>query len=227
MKKNILITGATGNLGQACVRRFIQEGYQVIVTIPPDETFSFNETVTTFKANLKDEHSAREALHTILERHKTVHAALLLVGGFAMGSIKDTDSTLLKSMISLNFETAYHVVRPVFQHMAEQGYGRIVLVGARPALNPADGKNMLAYALSKSMLFKLAEFLNAEGAERGVVTSVVVPSIIDTEANRKAMPTANVDGWVKPEEIANALVYLCSENGKALREPILKLYGHV
>jgi NAD(P)-dependent dehydrogenase (short-subunit alcohol dehydrogenase family) len=129
-------------------------------------------------------------------------------------------------MIALNFDTAYNCVHAVFPSMVKQGGGRIVLVGARPALQAHAGKGMVAYALSKSLIFKLAELINADGKDKNVVCSVIVPSTIDTPANRKAMPDASFNDWVTPEQIANTVAFLVSDDGISLREPVLKLYGN-
>ena len=129
-------------------------------------------------------------------------------------------------MFAVNFDTAYFVARPVFDHMLTQSKGgRLIFVGSRPALQPKDGKNSVAYSLSKSLIFKLADILNAEGASKNVTASVIVPSTIDTEANRKAMPDNDFGTWVKPEEIAEAMAFLCSERGMSLRETVMKIYG--
>jgi NAD(P)-dependent dehydrogenase (short-subunit alcohol dehydrogenase family) len=128
-------------------------------------------------------------------------------------------------MIDLNFKTAYHVARPVFNQMIGQNSGRIIFIGARPAIKAADGKNNLAYGLSKSLIFKLSEYLNAEAKDKNVVTSVIVPSTMDTPANRKYMPDADFSKWVKTEDVAELMAYLVSEKGSALREPVLKMYG--
>jgi NAD(P)-dependent dehydrogenase (short-subunit alcohol dehydrogenase family) len=157
---------------------------------------------------------------------KTIDIAILTVGGFALGTIETTDSVAVQRMMSLNFNTAYFVARPVFQQMLLQFFGRIVFIGARPALAPAEGKNTVAYALSKSLVFKLAELLNAEALGKDVVASVIVPGVIDTPLNRSTNPTANFSDWVTPEEIANSMAYLVSADGRALREPILKLYSN-
>jgi NAD(P)-dependent dehydrogenase (short-subunit alcohol dehydrogenase family) len=143
-----------------------------------------------------------------------------------MGNIEKTDGTSLRKMYALNFETAYFVARPVFLQMQKQKGGRIIFVGSRPSLDAKAGKNMLAYALSKSLLFKLAEHLNAEGASHNIVVSVIVPSTIDTPENRDSMPDADFNNWVKPEDIAKNLAHLCSPDGNSLREPILKLYAN-
>ena len=110
--------------------------------------------------------------------------------------------------------------------MQGNGYGRLVFIGARPAINAAQGKNLVAYALSKSLLFKLEEFINEENKGTNVVASVVIPSTIDTEINRKSMPDADPENWVKPSEIAEVLEFICSEKGSVIREPIYKVYNN-
>jgi NAD(P)-dependent dehydrogenase (short-subunit alcohol dehydrogenase family) len=150
----------------------------------------------------------------------------LLVGGFAMGGIDKTTGADIDKMISLNFKTAFFLARALYQHMKSNGYGRLVLVGARPALIAEQGKAMLAYALSKSMLFKLAEFLNADAKGKNVVVSVIAPSTIDTPQNRESMPKANPDDWVKPEQIADVLEFICGEKNDPIREAVYKLYNN-
>lgn len=228
MDKTVLITGATGNLGTAVVEKFINDGYRVAVSVSPGKTSSvnFDKEVTVFEADLTNESDAESVVSNVIKKFGRIDAALLLVGGFAPGRIDKTDGSLMRKMFKLNFETAYYVARPVFAHMKERNGGRIVLVGARPALRPGDGKNLVAYALSKSLLFKLAEFMNADGATANVVTSVLVPSTIDTPQNREAMPDKNFDDWVTPGEIASAIAFLCSGEGRSLREPVLKMYGN-
>jgi NAD(P)-dependent dehydrogenase (short-subunit alcohol dehydrogenase family) len=147
------------------------------------------------------------------------------VGGYAPGSVQDTDGSALKKMYSLNFESAYFTARPAFAQMMAQGSGKIILIGARPALTADEGKKSLPYALSKSLIFKLADFLNAEGSGNNVTTTVIVPSIIDTPANRKSMPSADFSAWVKPAEIAEAISFVVSDKNSALRETVLKMYG--
>jgi NAD(P)-dependent dehydrogenase (short-subunit alcohol dehydrogenase family) len=166
-----------------------------------------------------------ETIAKAISDNKTIDAALLLVGGYAGGNIDATDGTLLKKMMTLNFETAYYVARPVFQQMVQQGGGRIVLVASKTALVNEAGKNNVAYALSKFLLTKLADLLNAEGNGKNVVVSVIAPSTIDTELNRKSMPDADFSKWVTPVAIADAIFFLVSEKGSVLRDPILRVYG--
>ncbi len=226
--KNILITGASGNLGKPTVQKFLSEGHRVIAIVTPGKELPFkvNGELVTFSADLSNEAAVNIMVGDIVSRYQTIDAALLLVGGWAGGTIFDTDGVGLKKMYSLNFETAYFVARPVFKQMVQQQEGgRIVFVGARPALQAKDGKASLGYGLSKSLVFKLAEYLNAEGASKNVVASVVVPSTIDTPANRSAIPKADFNSWVKPEAIADVMAFLVSNQGVPLRDPVVKVYG--
>jgi len=225
--KTVLITGASGNLGKASVERFLKDGYNVLATVTPGKTLGFepSQKVSTFEADLTDEQSVNALVSKVIAAHGTIDAALLLVGGYTFGGIAEADGKTVKKMIALNFETAYNVARPVFQQMQKQGGGRIVFVGARPALKVSDGKKSLAYALSKSLVFKLAELLNAEGAAANVTASVIVPSTIDTPDNRTAMPHADFSAWVAPESIADTIAHLCSTQAKDWRDTVIKIYG--
>jgi NAD(P)-dependent dehydrogenase (short-subunit alcohol dehydrogenase family) len=225
MKRKILITGASGNLGQALVDKFVFEGDQVI-GIDSLGRVTPQSSVSAYEADLADEKSVREVIAQVIQDHSSIDAAILTVGGFAQGSLSETSLEQVKKMMTLNFDTTYNVVQSIFSLMVNQGGGRIVLIGARPALHAEAGKSMVAYALSKSLVFKLAELINAEGKDKNVVCSVIVPSTLDTPANRKAMPDANFNDWIAPTKIAECIAFLIAESGTPLREPILKLYGN-
>jgi NAD(P)-dependent dehydrogenase (short-subunit alcohol dehydrogenase family) len=110
--------------------------------------------------------------------------------------------------------------------MINNGSGRLIFIGSRPALDAKSGKDLLAYSLSKSLLFKLADFLNEEAKGKNVTATVVVPGTIDTPLNRKSIPGADPAGWVKPGQIADVLEFLTSGKGSALRETVLKVYNN-
>ncbi|TAG78185.1 MAG: SDR family NAD(P)-dependent oxidoreductase, partial [Burkholderiales bacterium] len=122
-------------------------------------------------------------------------------------------------------ETLYNVARPVFLQMLKQGYGRLFLVGARPALTAAGSRGMVAYGLAKSLVFRVAELMNDEAKGTKVAVSVIVPSIIDTPQNRTAMPDADFSKWVTPKQIADVVAFHASETASALCESVIKLYG--
>jgi NAD(P)-dependent dehydrogenase (short-subunit alcohol dehydrogenase family) len=224
---NILITGAGGSLGKACVQEFLKKGHHVIAILSPGKKLDAkSESSSTYNANLTDEEDTHKTIKQIISDHGQIDIALLLVGGFAMGSIKETNSAQVKKMIELNFNTTFHVAQKIFKQMTKQKNGRLVFIGAKPSLEPKAGKGLIAYALSKTLIFKLAELLNEEGKDNNVAATVIVPSVIDTEANRKAMPKVDPNNWVKPEEIAEIIEFATSEKGSKLREPILKIYGN-
>jgi NAD(P)-dependent dehydrogenase (short-subunit alcohol dehydrogenase family) len=143
-----------------------------------------------------------------------------------MGKLSETRSEILEKMIRLNFITAYNIVRHLLPHFLKRdGGGQFILIGSRPAINPPEGKDMFAYTLSKSMVLRLAEIINAEGKDKNVTASVIAPSIIDTEINRKAMPNADFSTWVPPINIADTISFVLSETGGMLRETIIKIYN--
>lgn len=229
MSKNIIITGANGGLGTAVVKKFLDAGYSVIAIDRSGKRPAYvkdNASYEAFAVNLSNEQETAAFVQDVIKKYGKIDGALMLAGGFAMGDIDATDGNALKKMMTINFDTAYYLARPLFQHMMQNGYGRLVFIGSRPALQASDGKSKLGYALSKSLLFKLSELLNAEAKGKNVVSSVIVPSTIDTPDNRAAMPGANVDNWVKPEQIADTLEFICSEKGMAVREGIYKLYNN-
>lgn len=225
----ILITGANGNLGAATVKKFLDTGYRVIAIDHSGSHLDFakgNDRFELHAVDLTDEGAVAAFIKDTIGRHGKIDGALLLVGGFAMGDIAVTGKTELDKMFTLNFNTVYYAARPLLAHMLQNDAGRLVFIGARPALKAEDGKNMLAYALSKSLLFKLAEYINAAAKGKNVSASVVVPSTIDTEINRKEMPQANFAHWVRPEQLADVLEFICSDKGLPLREPVYKVYNN-
>ena len=229
MPKTIVITGANGNLGAATVKQFLDKDYKVIAVDHSGTHLGFaaeNDNFELKAVDAADETAVATFVEEAIELYGRIDGAMLLVGGFDMGDIGATDAKALRNMMTLNFETAYFFARPLFQHMLEQGYGRIAFMGARPSLRPEQGKNALAYALSKSLLFELAQILNAEAKGKNVVVSVVAPSTIDTPINRQSMPDADPNAWVKPADIAALLEFICSKEGDALREPVYKIYNN-
>lgn len=227
--KTVIITGANGNLGMAVTREFLGKGYRVVATVLHESMkadFPAHDSLILSVADLGNEAAAAGFVQSVIEQYGTVTAGLLLVGGFAMGGICTTSSSMIEQQIALNFTTAYHVARPLFQHMMLQKAGRLIFIGARPAIEPSQGKNLMAYGLSKSMLFTLAEFLNAEAKGTNVTATVVAPSTLDTPLNRKSMPDTDPEIWVKPHALAEILSFIVSEQGVPLRETVLKVYNN-
>lgn len=227
--KTVIITGANGNLGTAVTRFFLSKNYRVIATVASETMKTDIEPAPALEVqvvDLTDEKATGNFVAAVLTRYPALDAALLLVGGFAMGAVTDTSSDQIDQQITLNFKTAYHVARPLFQHMLAKGQGRLVFIGARPALEPASGKDLVAYGLSKSLLFKLAEYMNEEAKGKNVTATVVAPSTLDTPLNRRSMPEADPDRWVRPEALASILEFIVSDAGAPLRESVYKVYNN-
>jgi NAD(P)-dependent dehydrogenase (short-subunit alcohol dehydrogenase family) len=225
--KTAIVTGASGNLGQAVVGKFLAEGYHVVGTVNQNNPVRINHPeYEQVEADLVDEEASRTFVESVIAKHKTIDAAVLTVGGFAMGKLAETKTTDVMKQYKLNFETTYNVARPVFVQMMKQGSGRIFITGSRPGLDAKSGKGMVAYGLSKSLIFRLAELMNDEAKGHDVVTSVVVPSTIDTPQNRRSIPDAKFENWVKPEAIADAIYFYCTEKAGVIREPVIKVYGN-
>jgi NAD(P)-dependent dehydrogenase (short-subunit alcohol dehydrogenase family) len=229
MKKTAIVTGASGNLGQAVVKKFLAGGYFVVGTVIPDDTVIIDTKGNHFETavvDLMNEDAARQFAELAAIKHGRIDAAILTVGGFAMGNIGATKTSDVTKQLKLNFETAYNIARPVFLQMMQQGSGRIFLVGSKPGSDMRNSKGMVAYGLAKSLLFRLAELLNEEAKGKDVVTCVIVPSTIDTPSNRASMPDADFSKWVTPEAIAEVIYFYSSQEGKVLREPVIKVYNN-
>lgn len=222
--KNILITGATGNLGSVVSQYFLDKGFTVIGTARNAGDALQHTAFHVYPADLSDEAAAARFITEASRQHGPIGAALLLAGGFAMGDLQATSSAAIREQLALNFETAYHVARPLAAHMEQNGGGRIVFTGARPALEPARGTEMIGYTLSKTLLVQLAKIINAQTGTTGVSAALIAPGTIDTPANRKAMPDADTRNWVSPLHIASILHFLVTDGGKAVGDAVLKLY---
>ncbi|MCB9317576.1 MAG: SDR family NAD(P)-dependent oxidoreductase [Lewinellaceae bacterium] len=230
--KSILVTGAAGNMGRAVVSRFLTDGHTIHATLghghdaPQFETTSGAGQLFTAPVDLMDAAASESFIKGIIARGQSIDAAVCMVGGWQSGSLAETTMQDLDKMFKLNFATAFNIARPLLEFFEKQGHGQFVFIGARPAINPADGKNQVAYALSKALVFHLAEIINEQGKGKNISAGVLVPSILDTPQNRAAMPDANAADWVTPEAAADSIAFLLSETGEKLRQTVLKLYNN-
>jgi|SRR6218665_65018 len=225
--KTAIVTGATGNLGKAVIEKFLKEGYVVIGTTSKASKTSFDEQpgFEAFVVDLSNEEQTSAFMTTLLKKYPVIDVAVLTAGGFGMGKIAESGMDDIMHHYKLNFQTTYILARMIFVQMLNQRRGRIFLTGSKPGLDMKNGKGVTGYALSKSLIFRLAELMNEEARNSSVVTHVIVPSTIDTPENRKAMPDGEFDKWVKPENIAAVVFTYCSEQFEALREPVIKIYN--
>jgi len=227
VKKTIIITGAGGNLGQAVAKKFVDESYTVIGTVHNKSTSSESSTRSFEEVtiDLLNEESCQKFVQDVIEEQGKIDVAVLTAGGFAMGNVESTSTKEIYKQYQLNFETTYNIARFIFIQMLQQNNGRIFLIGSRQGLEASKGKGAIAYTLSKSLIFRLAEILNAEAKGKNVVTTVIVPSTIDTPQNRKSMPDADFSSWVKPSDIADTIFFYSGETANAIKEPVIKIFN--
>ncbi len=228
MEKTVIITGASGNLGGSVVKKFLEDGYQVIGIVhkKTQQAGAIPENYEELVLDLRNEAACEAAVSSLVSKRGRIDVAVFTAGGFAMGTIEKTKASDIYQQYQLNFETAYHMARPVFLQMMTQNKGRIFFIGSRAGNDFAHARGVTAYALSKSLLFRLAELMNVEAKGKNVVASVVVPSTIDTPQNRKDMPNADYSHWASPSEIAAVIQYYASPQADIIREPVIKVYKH-
>lgn len=228
MNKTAIVTGASGNLGRAVVKKFLEKNYQVVGLVhkKPSAAGAAVDNYEELELDLRNEAACAEAVGALVSKLGGIDVAVFTAGGFAMGTLEKTKSSDIYQQYQLNFETAYHLARPVFLQMMAQNRGRIFFIGSRAGNDFAYAKGVTAYALSKSLLFRLAELMNIEAKGKNVVASVVVPSMIDTPQNRRDMPNADFSHWATPSEIADVIEFYASPQGEIIREPVIKVYKH-
>jgi NAD(P)-dependent dehydrogenase (short-subunit alcohol dehydrogenase family) len=225
----IIITGANGNLGTAVTQNFLKKGYHVIATVISEvdkKSMPIHSHLDTRVVNLTNSEETYKFANEVIEQYKKIDGLLMLVGGFAMGDIESTTLGDISKMFSLNFETAFNITQPLLRLFKKNNYGRFAFIGARPAIDAGAGKNMIAYSLSKSLLFKLAEFINADVNNKNIVASVIVPSVLDTPANRMAMPGTDAAQWVDLPNLAEVIEFIFNPKSIQIREPVYKIYNN-
>lgn len=225
MIRNIIVTGAAGNLGSAVVEKFKREGYQVIALIQPGVGTPVEEADYNYEVDVTDEQAVDEFVKEYQVQYQDLDAMALLVGGFSMGRIEDTTRGELEKMFNLNFFSAFHLVKGFLPFLKKQNKGAFLFVGARPAIHLEQAQETFSYGMSKSLLMSLAEFVANLTQETAIRSHVFVPSIIDTPVNRESMPEEDFSKWVSPREIAEAMHYAI--NNRALRNMTFTLYGDV
>jgi len=204
--KVVLIAGGSGALGKSVVPACIQAGAHVITADrnPSSETAGW----TAMKADVTDEADVRRLVGDVVRTHGRLDVLINLVGGFSMGRLEETDAALWQRMLTMNVTAAFLLSKAVVPPMAERGTGRILHVAAWAAVEPFPGA--AAYIVAKSSLLALIRVLALEMKDSGVTVNGVLPTTIDTPANRLSMPKVDPSTWTKPDSIANALVFLAS-----------------
>jgi NAD(P)-dependent dehydrogenase (short-subunit alcohol dehydrogenase family) len=216
----VLIAGGSGALGQTVVPSFVAAGARVIMVDrhPPSVQTGGR---TDMKADVTDEADVRRLVDEVIRTAGRIDALINLVGGFTIGRVVETNASLWHRMLTMNLTAAFLLSKAVLPHMLERRTGRIVHVAARAAIEPFPGA--AAYIVSKSGLVALIRALSLELAGSGVTVNGVLPMTIDTPANRSSMPDADPSKWVRPESIAQTLIFLSSEEASQINGALIPI----
>lgn len=217
----ILITGANGGLGSAVVEAFLATG----ATVYGADRAWKNEPRSNPRFHSVEADLMQSAeCDRVAKLASPVDGLIHLAGGFGGGRlVAETPDETWEKMLGLNLRSAYCMFRAVLPGMVKAGKGRIVAVGARAALEPMA--NFAAYSVSKAAVVALVKTVALEVKDSGVTANVILPSVIDTPANRAAMPSADPSKWVTPESIANLLLWLVSDAARDVSGAAIPIYG--
>lgn len=229
--QTVLITGASGALGLQVARRFVQAGVTVHATWfggtrpSPGPDQPWLERVKWLEMDVRDIESVRRGMPKGPEGHDGVDALVHCAGGFRWTHADEVSDEDLEFLIDTNLKSAFHVVRAVLPGMKKRGFGRIVFVGARATR--AGGAGMGPYAASKAGINLLTESLAEEVKGLDINVNAVLPSIIDTPANRRDMPQADPSKWVRPDELADIIFALTQPWSRAIHGALIPVSGRV
>ncbi|MFL6304984.1 MAG: SDR family NAD(P)-dependent oxidoreductase [Candidatus Sulfotelmatobacter sp.] len=224
-QKTALVTGADGGLGIHVTRALLDAGFLVAGLAPKIKQSDFdNSRFTALPSRLDSLEAAKRSADAVITKFGKIDVLAHLVGGFAGGpSVAETDDTTFRRMFEMNVDSAFHILRAVLPHMQKAGNGRIIAIGSRAAESPGAGVG--AYSASKAALVSLIRTVAVENKDSGITANVILPGAIDTPANRKAMPEADITNWVQPAAIASLIVWLASDAAGDMTGAVIPLYG--
>lgn len=225
--KVVLVTGANGGLGTYVTQAFLDTGATVIGTSRKIERSAFDSpNFTAMPGDISTGEAAKVLVDEVIAGFGRLDVLAHTVGGFAGGqSIAHTDDSTFQSMLEINLNTTFHILRAAIPPLRQGRGKRIIAIGSRAALEPGAGVG--AYSASKAAMVSLIKTVAAENKDAGLSANVILPGTIDTPANRQAMPDADFSTWVQPANIASLAVWLASDAGKEVTGAAIPVYGNV
>ena len=231
--KVVLVAGGTGGLGRAVSLAFLEAGARATVTYRRREEFETLKNLAAadgarlegFDTDVTDEAAVSALVDGIVARHGRLDGLVNTVGGYAGGvKLWELDTKVFEQMLDLNLRSGYALARAAVHVMLKQGSGAIVNVAAKAAIDHGAGAS--AYAASKAAAVAMMDCLAEDLKGTGVRANSILPSIIDTEANRKAMPGADFAKWPKAEDIARVILFLCGDEAKVIHGAAVPVFGN-
>lgn len=232
MTKTVVITGGTGGLGTALIRRLISKDYRLAVTyLLPDEAQTFEsefevdeERLMLTRVDCTNPEAVNSYVKDVANRWGEIHGLCSLVGGWAGGrDVEETDDVRFERMLDLNLRSAFYAVRAVVPHLKEAGWGRIMLVGSRAAVDNFEAQ--AAFNIAKAGVVALGQSVATELDGTGVTANILMPSVIDTPATRRSLPYADYVNWPTPDEIAAVAEFILSEESGVMNGAKIPVYG--
>lgn len=243
--KIAIVTGGTGALGRVIVNKFAEAGMKVYIPVRSLKDFmeSFDDSQNDdtvngtgeFKGLLKrfglpcnatNEAEVKEFCDNVVKQEKRIDYLVNTVGAYhPKRMIVDTDTALLEQQLKLNFYTTFYFTKYALNYFKINNFGRIVSIGAKPAIETTVGK--FAYSFSKAGVVNLMQTLAEEHKAQDITFNTIIPSTIDTPANRESMQNQDFSAWVKPQEIAETCLFLLGDDAKSFRGNVIKMYGGV
>src|SRR3954452_164003 len=224
MARGVVVTGGTGGLGAAVTQGVLEDGWRVVVPWLFEQELDRvqeHERLTLVQADLMDPDAAGEV---VAAAGDDLRALVNLVGGFAMGGrVHETPIEEFEQQLRLNLRPTYLMCAAALPRLLDAGGGAIVCVSSRAALRPFAGA--AGYITAKAAVLAFVDALHEEYRDDHIRTNAILPSTIDTPANRKSMPDADFDTWVKPEEIARVIALLCSDDARVTSGAHVPVYG--
>jgi NAD(P)-dependent dehydrogenase (short-subunit alcohol dehydrogenase family) len=228
----VLVTGAAGNLGTAVSRAYLDAGATLVFVDHKAGRLqdmypalaSSDEHYLASSIDLTQPEDVEQMVQKTMDRFGRIDVVVNTVGGFTMGEkVHEMDLETLNGMMELNARTFLLTSKSIVPHMLEAGKGKIVSIGARPS---QEGRaNMGAYSVAKSAVLRLTETMSSELKAEGINVNCVLPGTIDTPTNREAMPDADYTKWVKPESLAEVILFLTSDAARDIHGAAIPVFG--
>ncbi|MCH7582646.1 MAG: SDR family NAD(P)-dependent oxidoreductase [Acidobacteria bacterium] len=232
MEKTVVITGGTGGLGTSLVRRLMVEDYRLAVTyLLPDEAREFEQEIDVDEDRLlltRVDATNPEAVESLFkdvsDKWGAIHGLCSLVGGWAGGrDVEETDDVRFDRMLDINLRSAFYAVRAAVPYLKEAGWGRVVLVGSRAAIDFPESQ--AAFNIAKAGVVALGRSVAQELDGTGVTANVLMPSVIDTPVTRQSLPYADYVNWPTPDEIAAVAQFVLSDESGVMNGALIPVYG--
>lgn len=238
--KVVIITGGTGALGRVLTKSFYNYNPKtIIVTYRSDKEFQelkteldnlseqsskISTTIEFIKIDVTKGEEIQKLISNIIEKHSQIHILVNVIGGFIGGkSVTELDEIEWDKMININLKSAFLISKYIIPIMVSHQYGKIVHISSRTGVK-GEG-NDSAYAASKAGLIRFVESVSQEVKKLNININCILPTIIDTQSNRRAMPNADYSKWIKLEDLSNVILFLCSDDSKIINGSAIPTYG--